>query len=157
MKLSQIELGSVAAIVAYVAFFSHPPPRFVSTVLESPVGQALVLAAVLYVSTQKSMIVGLFMGIAYLVSSFPALEYLDEKDQKPKEEKKQPDSGAPKVDMKSIGKLASLLAGPGGKLPQSKGKDVTTPPPPSKTPVKPHAPEHTKATKGVVTEKFSTF
>jgi hypothetical protein len=153
MKIQQFELISVGLIIVYIAFFSHPAPQFIISVLQSPVGQALVLAAIVYVSTQKSMLIGLFLGIAYLINSFPTLEYLDEKDQKPTE-KEQPDSGAPKVDMKSIGKLASILAGPGGKLPQEKGKDKTEPPP-SKTPVKPHTPE--KPSKGVTTEKFSLF
>jgi len=146
MKLNQVELLSIAVLIGYVAFFTHPPPEFVTVVLQSPVGQALVLAGVIYVASQKSAVVGLMLGVAYMVSSFPTLEYLDPKQQKPKE---QPTSGAPKPDMKSIGKLASLLAGPGGKLPTEKGKSVTAPPP-SKTSVKPHSDPK-------VTEKFSMF
>jgi hypothetical protein len=150
MKLNQIEMISVGALIVYVAFFTHPPPRFVSAVLEHPVGQALVLSGILYVSLKKSLAVGLFLAIAYLTSSFPTLEYLDEKDQKPKKkEEEQPSSGAPKVDMKTVGKLASILAGPGGKLPTEKGKDVKEPPA-SQTKVKPH-------TDPKVTEKFSQF
>jgi hypothetical protein len=146
MKLSKIELLSVGVLVAYVAFFTRPPHQFVTTVLEHPVGQAVVLAGVLYVASQKSLVVGLFLAIAYLTSSFTTLEYLDEKEQTPKE---QPKSGAPKVDAEQIGKLASILAGPGGKLPTEKGKDVKEPPP-SKTAVKPHSDPK-------VTEKFSVF
>lgn len=148
MKLNQIELLSVCSIIAYVAFFTHPPPSFISTVLVSPVGQALVLAGILYVATQKSAVVGLMLGIAYMLSTVNTMEFLDEKEQKPKE-KEQPKSGAPMPDMKSIGKLASILAGPSGKLPTEKGKSVTAPPP-SKTTVKPHSDPK-------VTEKFSMF
>lgn len=163
MKLSKLELLSVGALVVYVAFFTRPPPRFVTTVLEHPVGQAAALAGVLYVASQKSVVIGLFLAIAYLTSSYTTLEYLDEKEQKPKEKPdapfsgggvepnpfNPPKSGAPKPDMAQIGKLASILAGPGGKLPTEKGKDVKEPPP-SKTTVKPH-------TDPKVTEKFSMF
>jgi hypothetical protein len=94
----------------------------------------------------KKPLVGLFLGIAYLVSS--STEYLDPKEQK--EEKPQPKSGAPKVDMGQIGKLAQMLGkGKGGKLPTEKGKDVTEKPPETQ-PVKPHVDPK-------VTEKFTSF
>jgi hypothetical protein len=137
----------VVGLILYIAFFTHPPPLFVSTVLQSPVGQVLVLLGVVYTATKDAM-VGLFLGIAYLASSFPVLEYLDAKEQKPKE-KEQPKSGAPMPDMKTIGKLASILGGKGGKLMTQQGKDVKAPPP-SHTAVKPHADPK-------VVEKFSAF
>ena len=77
----------------------------------------------------------MFLGIAYLVSSYPTLEYMDESKPKEKEkEKEQPKSGAPK-DLAQIGKLAQML-GKGSKLPMEKGKDVTQKPPETNT-VKP--------------------
>jgi len=150
MKLNS-ELLVVAGLVLYIAFFTHPPPAFVSMVLKSPVGQVLVLLGVVFAFVKKPL-VGLFLGIAYLTSSYPVLEYLDEKDQKPKKE--QPKSGAPAPDMEQIGKLAGILGksgmlGKNGTLPMEKGKDVTAPPP-STAPPKPHV-------DAKVTEKFSTF
>lgn len=136
----------VGGLIVYIAFFTHPPPRFVATVLASPVGQVLVLLGVVAVFT-KSQPIGLLCGVAYLVSSYPVLEYLDAEEQGPKKE--QPKSGAPKPNMADIGKLASMLSGKGQKLPQEKGKDVTAPPA-STTAVKPHSDPK-------VTEKFSLF
>ena len=134
------------AIISYIAFFSHPPPSFVTMVLDNPIGQLLALVGVVYAYMKKPL-VGLFLGIAYLVSSYPTLEYMDES--KPKtEEKPQPKSGAPKVDMAQIGKLAQML-GKGSKLPMEKGKDVTQKPPETNQ-VKAHADPK-------VTEKFTPF
>jgi hypothetical protein len=137
------ELLVVGALIAYIAFFTHPPPAFISAVLQSPVGQVLVLLGVVY-ATSKKPLVGLFLGIAYLASSYPVLEYMETKEK----EKEKPKSGAPKPDMAKIGQLASML-GKSGSLPQQQGKDVKSPPPPT-TPVKPHVDSK-------VTEKFSAF
>jgi len=123
----------VGIIIAYIAFFSHPPPQFISQILDNPIGQLLILGGTVYVFG-KNQLIGMFLGIAYLVSSYPTLEYMDES--KPKEkEKEQPSSGAPKVDMAQVGKLAQML-GKGSKLPVEKGKDVTQKPPETNT-VKP--------------------
>jgi len=145
MKITPQYLA-IAGIIVYIAFFTHPPPKFISQVLASPVGQVLVLLGVV-AAFMKSQPIGLLLGVAYLVSSFPVLEYLDASEQKPAPE--QPKSGAPKPSMKEIGELASILKGVGGKLPQEKGKDVKAPPPPTAQ-VKPHSDPK-------VTEKFSTF
>jgi len=148
MKLAQLEMAIIIGLVFYIAFFTHPPPRFISAVLESPVGQVLVLLGLLFVASQKSAAVGLFLAIAYLTSSYPVLEYLDEKDQKPKE---QPKSGAPAPDKASMNKLMGMLNGmkpsKGEKPPAVAGKSVTTPPPatglpPKGAPAKPKTQEH---------------
>jgi hypothetical protein len=134
----------VAALIAYTAFFTHPPPSFISQTLSNPVGQVLVLVGIVLVAT-KSRLVALFLGIAFLVSLNPVLEHMETK----KEEKPQPKSGAPKPDMAQIGKLAGMLAGKNGVMKPEQGKSVTAPPPPT-TAVKPHVDEK-------VTEKFSPF
>ena len=140
----------IAGLIVYIAFFTHPPPALVSLVLASPVGHVLVLLGVVGVF-MKSQPVGLLCGVAYLISSYPVFEHLDATEQSTKkpEAKPQPKSGAPKPDMAQIGKLASMLSGKGQKLPQEKGKDVTSPPVPTTT-VKPHVDPK-------VTEKFSLF
>jgi hypothetical protein len=134
----------VAALIAYTAFFTHPPPYFVSQVLSNPVGQVIVLVGIV-LSATKSPLVALFLGIAFLVSSNPALEHMENK----KEEKPQPKSGAPKPDMAQIGKLASMLAGKSGMMKPEQGKSVKAPPPATAA-VKPHV-------EAKVTEKFSPF
>jgi hypothetical protein len=135
----------VLSIIAYIAFFTHPPPSFVTMVLNNPIGQMLALVGVVYAFMKKPL-VGLLLGIAYVLSS-TSFEYMDET--KPAEkEKEQPKSGAPKVDMAQIGKLAQML-GKGSKMPMEKGKDVTQKPPETQ-PVKPHVDPK-------VTEKFTPF
>lgn len=137
---------AIAGLIVYIAFFTHPPPAFVSLLLASPVGHVLVLLGVVGVF-MKSEPLGLLCGVAYLISSYPVFEHLDASEQTPA--KPQPKSGAPKPDMAQIGKLATMLAGKGQKLPQEKGKDVKSPPV-STTAVKPHMDPK-------VTEKFSLF
>jgi hypothetical protein len=137
----------VLAIIAYIAFFTHPPPSFVTMILDNPIGQMLALVGVVYAFMKKPL-VGLLLGIAYVLSS-TSLEYMDESKPAEKEkEKEQPKSGAPKVDMAQIGKLAQML-GKNSKLPMEKGKDVTQKPPETQ-PVKPHVDPK-------VTEKFTPF
>jgi hypothetical protein len=135
----------IGAIIVYIAFFTHPPPLFVSLILKSPVGQVLALLAVVG-AFMKNQPIGLLLGVAYLVSSYPVLEYLDAAEQKPQPKA----NGVPKpaIDMKGLESLMKM-AGKGGKLPQAKGKDETKPPPPTHT-VKPHS-------DAKVTEKFSSF
>ena len=145
MKIT-IQYVIIAGLIVYISLFTNPPPRFVSLVLSSPVGQVLALLAVVAVF-MKNQPIGLLCGVAYLVSTNPVLEHLDPKEQAPTKE--QPKSGAPKPDTAQIGKLASLISGKGGKLPQKKGKDETKPPTPT-TSVKPHSDPK-------VTEKFSMF
>jgi hypothetical protein len=126
MKLP--ELALLAGIIIYIAFFTHPPPRFVSMVLENPIGQLLVLAGVVFVAT-KHALVALFLGIAFLMSSYPNYEYMDN----PKKDKKDDKKDEKVPDMAQIGKLAQMLGGKNGKLPQEKGKDVKSPPPSTNT------------------------
>ena len=140
MKLSQTEIVLLGATVVYVAFFTHPPPRFVQSVLASPWGHAVALMGVLFVCLKVSNLAGMFVGIAYLLSANPTLEYFEEPEKKEKkEEKKQPDSGAAKPDIKgALGKLMAM-----------QGKDVTVPPPQISQP-KPGSPSKT-------VEHFSAF
>lgn len=135
----------IGAIIVYIAFFTQPPPLFVRLVLKSPVGQVLALLVVVG-AFMKNQPIGLLLGVAYLVSSYPVLEYLDADEQKPQPKA----NGVPKpaIDMKGLESLMQM-AGKGGKLPQGKGKDETKPPTPTHT-VKPHS-------DAKVTEKFSSF
>ncbi len=125
MKLSTVELVSVLAIIGYIAFFTHPPPSHIQNFLESPVGHVVALLGIAYLSVYKSLIVGLFLGIAYIMSAGSVTEYMDPKEQTP--EKKQPTStGVPAPAV--TGALKAMMKKGDTRLPQSQGKSVTTKP-----------------------------
>ena len=140
----------MASIIVYIAFFTHPPPLFIALMLKSPVGQGIALVLVL-LTFMRNQPIGMLLGVAYLVSSYPVLEYLDATEQGPA--KKQPTSAGvptPQVkDMKELTELMKMIPGKGEKIPQGKGKDETKPPPETNQ-VKP-------SDTGKVTEKFSSF
>lgn len=124
--------------IVYVAFFTHPPPGFVQYVLSTPWGHAASLLAILAIALQVSHLAALFVGIAYILSSNPTLEYFEDKKKETKEEP-QPKSGAPEPDLKGLA----------GKIMAMQGKDIVKPPMPSSVP-KPASPEKKE-------EHFSTF
>jgi hypothetical protein len=150
MKLSAFELGGIGLLIVYVAFFTHPPPALVTSLLSTPVGHGVVLLLVLYLAVYHSMILGLFLGIAYIMSSSNTIEYLDAKEQSlPKKEKPQPKaSGIPPAAI--TGMLSAMTGKKKGdtRIPQTQGKDDTTKPT-LHTPPKPAAPEKI--------ENFSVF
>lgn len=149
MRLTQKELGVVALIIGYIAFFTHPPPSHIADFLSTPVGKIIGLVGILYVTVYQSLIVGVFLALAFIMSAGALTEYLDPKEQTPKkEEPKQPTSkGVPPPEVKSA--LSSLLkaqTGPAFKgdnrLSSSSQKKGTPPPvaPKTMTPPKPSAP-----------------
>lgn len=150
MRLSQIELGIVALLIGYMAFFTSPPPSHISDFLSTPVGKIIGLVGILFVTVYKSLIVGVFLALAYIMTSGSVTEYLDPKEQTPKkEDPPQPTSkGVAPPEMKSV--LDSLLkaqTGPAFKgdnrLPtaaQKKGLP-TTAAPKTATPPKASAPK----------------
>jgi len=147
MKLSSVELGSVALLIVYVAFFTHPPPSIIKSILSSPIGNGVVLMGLLYVATYYSQIIGLFLGIAYVMSSTSTLEYLDPKEQKPT-------TPQPKANGIPPAAISGMLAAMTGKkkgdarLPQSHGKASHT---------KPTTPAHAKPAAPSKIENFSSF
>jgi len=141
MKLTQLEMVFLGGSIAYVAFFTHPPPQFVQYVLSTPWGHAMCLLGILVVALRVSHLAALFVGIAYILSSNPSLEYFEEKDKKKEEPKEQPKSGAPEPDLKGLA----------GKIMAMQGKDVVKPPMASAVP-KPASPESSSKT-----EHYSNF
>lgn len=149
MRVTQVEFGIVALLIGYIAFFTHPPPGHIADFLSTPVGKIISLVGILMVTVYHSLLVGVFLAIAYLLSSKGITEYLDEKEQKPKEEPKQPTSkGVPPPEVK--GALSALLkaqTGPAFKgdnrLPTTgQKKGMPTPAAPkSATPPKPTPPK----------------
>jgi hypothetical protein len=155
MKISRIELGLVALVIVYVAFFTHPPPAHLTNLLETPVGHAIALLGVLYVTVYQSFIVGIFLGIAYIMTARNVTEYMDEKEQTPepkKEEKKQPTaSGIPPPAV--TGAMQSMMKKGDVRLPQAQGKSTTTKPSTTTMPKPASPPPTTKS--GV--ENFASF
>jgi hypothetical protein len=126
MKLSNLEYVFLSSTIVYIAFFTHPPPLFIQRVLSSPWGHTLALLGVLVVALKVSNLAGMFVGIAYLLSSNPTLEYFEDpkknkKDDKDSKQDEQPKSGAPEVKTE--------LKGMAGKILSQMGKDVKSPPP----------------------------
>jgi hypothetical protein len=110
MRVSQVELGIVALLIGYVAFYTHPAPKHIQDFLSSPVGTVIALCAVLAITVYKSLIVGVFLAIAFIMTINGVTEYLDANEQKPNTETPQPKSaGVAQPEM--TGALKSLLAG----------------------------------------------
>jgi hypothetical protein len=143
MKLSQTELVVVGLLIAYIAFFSHPPPAHIRDFLSSPVGHAVFLLGIVYLTVYKSLIIGIFAGIAYVMTAANTTEYLDEKEQKPA-------AAASLASDLSTSSLKDML----GKLEKgdsvahkaTAGKTVTAPPPPTTTPKPASGPSSTTKT-----------
>jgi hypothetical protein len=149
MKLSTIELVIVVLLILYIAFFTHPPPSHIKDFLGSPVGHALFLLGILWVTAYKSLIVGVFLGIAYLMTATSVTEYLDPTEQKPAVAKPQPKTAA--VPEPVVADLIKDIMKKGDKPAHhaKAGKSVTTPPPATQEP-KPAA-----ATSAI--EKFASY
>jgi hypothetical protein len=160
MRVTHVELGIVALLIGYIAFFTHPPPAHIADFLSTPVGKIIALVGILFVTVYHSLLVGVFLAIAYLLSSSGVTEYLDEKEQKPKEQKQPTSKGVPPPEVKSM--LSSLLkaqTGPAFKgdnrLPSAGQKKGSAPPPASKTVTPPKA--ASSLAKGATTEHFASF
>jgi len=123
----------------YAAFFTHPAPRHLQDLLCSPVGKALGLLGVLYVTVYQSLIVGVFLAIALVLTMGRVTEYLDEKEQKPEEKKEQPKASTPQPAPRVLGDT---------RLEQNAGKDTAGRPSESLKP---------KATLGKAVEHFASF
>ena len=156
MKLNQKELVLVGVIIVYIAFFTHPPPAHITNLLESPVGHIVALLGILYVTVYQSLIVGVFLGIAYLMTSPRVTEYMDEKQQTPSAKAPAPpqpkSSGVPPPAI--TGMLEAAMKKKGDtRLPQAQGKSNTVKPTEVVAP-KPAPPPPT-AKSGV--ENFASF
>ena len=113
MRLTQIELGLTALIIVYIAFYTHPVPSHISDFMSSPVGSIVTLLAVLYVTVYKSLVVGVFLGIAYLVSVGQITEYLDPKEQKPVEKPQPKSNGVSPAEAQGVLKALTANLGKG--------------------------------------------
>ena len=129
MKLNRNELIVLGVIIVYIAFFTHPAPAHIANFLESPMGHIVALLGIAYVLVYQSFIVGIFLGIAYIMTTRSVTEYMDEKQQAPKglETPPQPtSSGVPPPAV--VGAMKDLLKKGDVRLPQMAGKSETTKP-----------------------------
>jgi hypothetical protein len=135
MKLSQTELVVVGLLIAYIAFFSHPPPAHIRDFLSSPVGHAVFLLGIVYVTVYKSLIIGIFAGIAYVMTAATTTEYLKEDEQKEEKGAKVPTStGTPAANESLKDLLGKLEKGDTVAHTAVAGKSTTTPPPATSVP-----------------------
>lgn len=147
MKISKEELIALGTIIVYIAFFTHPVPHFIAGILSTPIGHGVILVLALYVLAYQSLIVGIFLLMAYIMSTPGTLEYMDSKEQTPKkQEKKVSASGIPPPAI--TGALANSLMKGDVRLPQKEGKSQTEAPKTSISPKPSLAPN---------VEKFSQF
>lgn len=148
MKLSEMELVGVGVLIVYTAFFTHPPPSLVTSLLSSPVGHGVILLGILYLFMSHSTILGVFLSIAYVMTSTSTLEYFDSKEQKPKAPSQPKANGIPPAAVS--GMLAAMTGKKKGdvRLPQSHGKASN---------VKPPVSMHAKPAAPAKVENFSTF
>ena len=155
MRLANKELLAIGVLIVYIAFFSNSPPTVVQDILRSPIGHIVILIGVLYLTAYQSLLIGIFAGIAYIMTARKVTEYLDEKEQTPKEEKKpQPKSeGVPPPAVTGV--MQSLLKKGDSRLPATNGKSDTVKPV-EKAPPKPATPEKLSI-KESFSERFSPF
>jgi len=144
MNLTESELVLVGLLIVYVAFFTNPIPQFLDSIFASPVGHAFALAGILYVITSQSLIVGVFLAIAYIMTTKHVTEYLENPEKK--DEKKEPaqptSSGVPKPPHKGLMGASMVPHGEKmrlGSMAQKKG----TPPPAKPAEVAPPKASHT--------------
>jgi hypothetical protein len=157
MRVSTPELGLVALIIGYVAFFTHPVPHQLKSLLSSPVGIVIALVGIFAVTVYKSLIVGVFLAIAFIMSVGGITEYLDPKEQTPSTPDQPKSAGVhPPVN---IDAMKSLLTG-ASKGPAFKG-DTKLPQVGQKkgSPVVQSTPATAKVTGSApkAVEKFATF
>jgi len=150
MRLSTVEIVVVGLVIIYLAFFSNPPPSFITTHLDNPIGKIVALLAVLYVTVYQSLIIGVFLAVAFIMSASKMTEYLD--NPKKKEEPKQPSSTM--GSMAEAKDIIKSMMKKGDKLPSAQGKSVTAPPPAQHKP-KPATPTPPKGKSCI--EKFASF
>ena len=129
MKLNRNELIVLGVIIIYIAFFTHPAPAHIANFLESPIGHIIALLGIAYVLVYQSFVVGLFLGIAYIMTTRSVTEYMDEKQQTPKGPETPAQPAASGIPPPAItGAMKDLLKKGDNRLPQKAGKSETTKP-----------------------------
>lgn len=76
MKVSQPELLGLAAVVLYIALFSHSPPMAIRSALSNVFVASGVFAAIAYVTLQYSRTIGVLLILAFLLTMTRVTEHL---------------------------------------------------------------------------------
>jgi outer membrane biosynthesis protein TonB len=77
MKTSQTELYSALAILLYIVFLSHSPPRVLRDLLGNVYVAVLVFAAFAYVTLWRSRTIGVLLILAFILTMTRVTEHLD--------------------------------------------------------------------------------
>jgi len=132
MRVTQVELVIVALLIGYVAFYTHPAPKHLQDFLSTPVGNVIALGGILYVTVYHSLVVGVFVAIAYIMTVNAVTEYLDPNEQKPADPEQPKSTGVSPPEVN--GALKALLKGTNkpafkgdNRLPQTAQKKGTAP------------------------------
>jgi len=156
MRVTQLELGIVALLIGYIAFYTHPVPKHLQDFLSSPVGTVIALLGILGVTVYRSLLVGVFLAIAFVMSVGGVTEYLDPKEQTPEPPAQPTSTGVSPPEV--TGALNALLKNTNKpsfkgdtRLPQVGQKKGTEPP---KPPMTQKAPAGKMASS---TEHFASF
>lgn len=113
MRVTEVELAIVALLIGYVAFYTHPAPKHIQDFLSSPVGTVIALCGILAVTVYKSLIVGVFLAIAFVMTVNAVTEYMDPKEQTAKPTPPEQPKSAGVAQPEMAGALKSLLASAG--------------------------------------------
>jgi hypothetical protein len=155
MRVTPTEFALVALTIGYIAFYTNPPPKIIQDFISSPVGKVISLSLIGLILVYKSLILGIFLAIAGIITIGNITEYLDPKEQTPKEPEQPKSSGVAPPEVH--GALKSLLSGTkpsaakGDRMPsvaQKKGTPPIHSTPPA-APPKPSAPKTVETFAGV--------
>ena len=76
MKISQIELFSVVAIILYIVFFAHSPPYMLRHALGNVFVAGTVFAVLTYITLYHNQTIGVMLILAFLMTMTQVTEHL---------------------------------------------------------------------------------
>ena len=76
MKISQIELFSVVAIILYIVFFAHSPPYMLRNALGNVFVAGTVFAVLTYITLYHNQTIGVMLILAFLMTMTQVTEHL---------------------------------------------------------------------------------
>jgi hypothetical protein len=76
MKISQVELFSVVAILLYMVFFSHSPPYMLRNALGNVFVAGSIFAVLTYITLCHNQTIGVMLILAFLVTMTGVTEHL---------------------------------------------------------------------------------
>lgn len=80
MKISQIELFSVVAIILYMVFFSHSPPYMLRNALGNVFVAGSIFAVLTYVTLYQNQTIGVMLILAFLITMTQVTEHLTQQE-----------------------------------------------------------------------------